>query len=155
MKDNYLRAVNLLFKLEGYKSNVQGDPGHLTIWGITETYYPDIVKKMIPMSPTMAMECAIQFYKHEFWDAHKLNDVPYPLDIIAFCMIVNSHKEGELLLNSVILDIHPVETDWRNYLYNFLCFYIDLWKKDKTREKFLYGWKNRTKILWDMFNNVQ
>lgn len=155
MKENFTLASDLLFELEGYKSDIKEDRGGKTIWGITEKWYPDIVAKMVKMTPEITKEAARQFYKSEYWNPHKLDDIDYPLDIIAFCMIVNSHKEGEELLSQIVLDLHPVCEDWRKYLFKFLCFYIDIWRKTPTNAKFLYGWKNRVNILWDKFDKEE
>jgi hypothetical protein len=164
MKDNYVKATPILFKLEGFTSEVKGDKGGRTIFGITEKWFPEIVRIMSLAGKERAEQLAIEFYKKEFWDKHKLDDVGYPLDIISFCMIVNSHMQGEQLLKEVITDLHPVGEDWINYLMGFLKFYKQIVRKSctkcciskkiddsKCQRKFEDGWFNRVFTLWEMF----
>jgi lysozyme family protein len=63
MKENYDRAFPILCELEGLESNVKGDPGGRTIWGITDKWFPTDVASMTRLSPEGARKYAEVFYK--------------------------------------------------------------------------------------------
>ncbi len=154
MKESYSIAIDTLFDLEGYKSNVKGDRGGRTIWGITERWWPKDVERMVAMTPKDSKEYAKNFYLKHFWTPHDLDNVPYPLDVVSFCMIVNSHVKGKELLKEALMDLHPTEVDWRDYLLSFMEFYQRIADKDPSQAKFRDGWFNRAFKLWNKFKEV-
>lgn len=165
VKENRDKAFDVLCGLEGYKSNMVGDRGGRTIWGITERYFPRDIAAMENMTMEESKTYARSLYAREFWDKHKLDDVPFPLDVISFCMIVNSVKEGDTLLHTCLADLHPTGEDWRNYIIAFQEFYkaivragnkkccvLKMCDQPKCQRKFEDGWFNRVFTLWHKFN---
>jgi lysozyme family protein len=147
MTDNFDRAFAMLCQFEGYISDLKGDPGGYTIWGITERWYPDDVKKMASMSPAESKEYAKGFYKRNFWDVLGCDSLPLPLDIIAFDTSVNCGiKTAKKLLNET--------RDWKDYLYKRLFYYTLLVKEKPQMKDFLRGWLNRCLSLWTAFKGV-
>jgi hypothetical protein len=140
---DFEKAFLILCSLEGYSSSVTGDPGKLTVWGITETYYPDDVKKMINMSPEEAKEYAKGFYLNKYWNRFQCDSMSYPYNIIFFCMVVNMENAAKKARN---------ETDnWRDFLFKCQLYYNSLVEAKKDMAKFFRGWINRTLKLWSIF----
>lgn len=140
MKDNYDKAFLILCQLEGYSSNLKGDTGGRTIWGITEKWFPDDVKAMSGMNETQSREYAKVFFIREFWSKLGCDALPYPLDIVAFCQGVNSLAAAKKILAET--------NDWKDYLFKFQTYYSKLVDVKPANRDFFRGWINRTLSLW-------
>lgn len=142
-QENYNKAGDILFQLEGYSSNLKGDTGGRTIWGITEKWYPDEVKVMLNMSSEESKAYAREFYRREFWDKLGCDALEFPLDIIAFCQSVNSFEVAKKILNET--------KNWKDFLFNFQIYYSKLVEVKPQNKEFFRGWINRTLTLWNKF----
>lgn len=89
MDENFDAAFDLLCKLEGYSSNVAGDPGGRTIWGVAERYFPAEVAAMSAMPADAARAYAKGFYRKTFWDRCKCGTMGSPMDMAVFICAVN------------------------------------------------------------------
>ena len=65
MTSSYERAFTMLCQFEGYSSDVKGDSGGLTIFGITERWFPNDVKAMLEMSYVAAFDSARDALREE------------------------------------------------------------------------------------------
>ena len=74
---------------EGYISDVAGDPGGYTIFGISTAYNPDAVKVMKGMDKDAAREYAAKYYLNKYWLHNGCDDLPWPLDLVHFDCCVN------------------------------------------------------------------
>ena len=89
MEKDFPEAMAFTEHWEGYKSNIVGDVGGRTIYGICERYFPKEVAAMVNMTAQDARAYAEAFYRKEFWDHCGCDDLPYPLDVVAFDCSVN------------------------------------------------------------------
>lgn len=114
---HFAEALKVVLKHEGYLSNVKGDAGGLTKYGLSYRYLSALVKQ----DPKLAAEIDINhnhvldtydvynlsvaeassIYKKEFWDKYQFNQVKYaPLAIKLFDLSVNmGHGEVIKLLS--------------------------------------------------------
>ena len=69
MKENFDKSFTLLCGFEGFSSDVIGDPGGRTIWGIAERYFPEDVKTMAAMTAGDARAYAKAWYKKNVWNS--------------------------------------------------------------------------------------
>lgn len=144
MQENFERAFSMLCEFEGYTSDLKGDTGGHTIWGISERWFPDDVKAMITMLPDQSREYAKAFYLREFWSKLNCDALPLPLDTIVFDTGVNCGlKTAKKLISET--------RDWKDYLYKRLFYYTLLVHEKPEQLKFLRGWVNRCLSLWIKF----
>jgi hypothetical protein len=141
MKENYPRFFSWLCGFEGYDSNVKGDPGGRTIWGVSERYFPNEVKAMLAMSQEEAKQYAYDFYKKTFWDANNCDLLPAPLDVIHADTCVNPGP-------AVARKIYNETRDWKDYLFKRIGYYSLKVQEDPDKAKFFRGWVNRCITLW-------
>jgi histone deacetylase complex regulatory component SIN3 len=147
MTENFYKAFELLLSLEGYRSDVHGDPGGRTIFGVTEKWYPEHIKAMETMTPDQARIYARDVvYKPLYWDKLNCDTLAYPLDIIAFCQGVNALNVARKILNET--------SDWKDFLFKFLSYYSRLCAEKPDLIKFLRGWLNRCVTLWLKFKEI-
>lgn len=89
VQGNYSRAFVFVVGMEGYKSDDPNDPGGRTIWGISEKHHPEVVAKIWDMPADKAKKEAEKFYRAEYWNAVRGDDLPDGHDIMAFDAAVN------------------------------------------------------------------
>ena len=149
MIENYERAFNMLCQFEGHTSDVKGDAGGRTIWGISERWFPGDIEAMKDMTPDKSRAYAKEFYKREFWDNLGCDALSLPIDIIAFDTAVNCgvHTAKKILIES--------KSDWKDYIYRRLFYYSLLVKEKPDQIKFLRGWLNRCLSLWMHFKEAK
>lgn len=135
-EDLYNEAFDLLMQLEGYHSDHTADPGGRTIWGISERYFPEDVKKMAEMSPEEAKEYAKQFYAKRFW---KEFDDPL-LSAVSFLVAVNTAVP--------ILKVQKEGGGWRDVLLEAVEYYCNLVEKRPSLRQFFRGWINRINTIY-------
>jgi lysozyme family protein len=141
MKESFDKAFDQLCIFEGYSSNLKGDPGGRTLWGIAEKYHPHEVALMLNMTPDDAKAYAKAFYEREYWDALGCDDLPAPLDAICFDTAVNPGP-------SVARKILNETRDWKDFLFKRLFYYSTDVQTHPEKEKFFRGWVNRCLTLW-------
>lgn len=145
MKENFDRAFDQLCVFEGYSSNLSGDPGGRTLWGIAERYHPREIALMSAMSSDDAKAYAKAFYEQEYWEVLGCDDLPAPLDMICFDTAVNpGPTAARKILNET--------KDWKDFLFKRLLHYSMDVQAHPEREKFLRGWVNRCLTLWGKHN---
>ena len=138
MKETFDKAFDQLCIFEGYSSNVHGDPGGRTLWGIAEKYHPHEVSLMLNMTPDDAKAYAKAFYEKEYWDALGCDDLPAPLDMICFDTAVNPGP-------SVVRKILTETQDWKDFLFKRLFYY---YLTEAHPEKNSSGMGHRCLTLW-------
>jgi lysozyme family protein len=136
MNDNYATAFDTLMWLEGYKSDVAGDSGGLTIWGITERWWPADVKKMQEMAPEDAKQYARRFYYDHYWLPNHCDVRLAPDDTITFCIAVNNGMKQ-----------YDADT-WEGDLLGSVERYLTIVEKNPSQMKFFKGWMSRVVKLW-------
>lgn len=139
MRGNYREAFDTLMCLEGYKSRVPGDRGGLTIWGITERWWPEDVRKMKIMEPGQSKEYAREFYLRNFWIPNKCDERDRPDDIITFTIAVNNGMKQ-----------YDADT-WEGDLLGSVERYLEIVDGNPSQMKFLRGWLRRVVTLWKTY----
>lgn len=138
MINSFSKAIDFTLQWEGGYSNNPADPGKETNFGISKKSYPhlDIAN--------LTREQAIEIYRRDYWDALGCDDLPYPLDIIAFdtsvnCGVARTKKWMEQANgNSIALFMRRME----HYTY--------LVRVNKKFLGFLSGWLNRMIDLYKL-----
>jgi len=93
MIENFEKAFKLLMKLEGYASNLPGDPGGDTILGVTSKFYPDVYAELkSALTPDKTIPIAKNFYYKEFWLRYNCDMLPDKIDILYFVTAVNTPR---------------------------------------------------------------
>ena len=136
--DNFDRAMDFVFKWEGYRSDHPNDPGGLTMLGLSSRYYPGEVSEMAAAPEPRAREIAREVYRREYWDRCGCAGLDYPLDIIVMDTAVNMGV-------SRALELKECAAGWQDYLFKRIARYADIGRK---RPEFLRGWINRVLDLY-------
>lgn len=150
MRDNFDKAFLMLCNYEGYSSDLKGDPGGRTIWGVSERYFPLDLDAMSKLTPEGAKAYARSFYKMKFWDALNCDDIPQPYDMIVFDAAVNPgpHFARKAFMES---SNACLGCRWRDFLFKRIFYYILLVGEQPAKLQFLKGWINRTLTAWVKF----
>lgn len=133
MRENFDKAITLLFDLEGYISDDPNDKGGFTKWGISQKYHPDI------NVPKLTREEAIEIYRKEYWEKAGCDELTYPLDVCLFIQAVNL---------GMIARTYMAQS---NGLLDFFMLNLNHYatRTKVQREVFLTGWCNRLIRLWE------
>lgn len=105
MRETWPGARDMVLILEG-KDEITNDPddrGGLTKWGISQRAHPDVD------IVNLTEEDAVEIYKRKYWDSIRADELPYPLDVLAFDMSVN-HGPGRAVrfLQSTVNGVLPL-----------------------------------------------
>lgn len=136
MTDLFDKCFDFLCELEGFSSNVDGDPGGRTIWGVSERYFPDDLNRMTALSPQEAREYAKEFYKKHFWvdlGDPKITAASFLMSVNAIAPAKKAIKEGRT---------------WEGLLIAYLEYYVKLCQQNPGLFKFFKGWCNRIIRVW-------
>lgn len=136
MTETFPKAVAFVLKWEKWKSNIPGDKGGPTIWGVSSYWFPEDYKKMVGMSMEESREYAKEFYRREFWNQTGCDGWEWPLDILVFNCAVNQGKKLAISLLARSKD------DWRDYLFRQMQAYVNI------KGQVMEGWLNRTIELY-------
>lgn len=92
MKKNFEYSLELLLKHEGGFVDHPKDPGGMTNLGVTRAAYEQYMKGPVTEAEMRALTPKIvaPFYKTEYWDKGRLDDMPSGLDFFCFDWGVNS-----------------------------------------------------------------
>jgi len=146
MRENFEKALNFVLKWEGGYSNDPRDPGGLTIYGISMKSHPNAVKKMDELwkqgKKQEALNIAKEIYRKNYWDKIKGDDLPFPLDFVAFDTAVNMGVGACQQLLS------QANGDWKDYLFLRINRYKEIALANKNAQAFLLGWLNRVMDLY-------
>lgn len=145
MKETFEKALKFVLKWEGGYSNNPNDPGGLTIYGISQRSYPNEVAKMNELwkqgKKQEALNIAKEIYRKNYWNKIKGDELPYPLDFVAFDTAVNMGVGACQRLLS------QANGDWKQLLFLRLLRYIRLATANPKLAIFLQGWANRVADL--------
>jgi hypothetical protein len=140
MIENFDRCFEFIMRWEGYKSNILVDAGGRTIFGISERYWPQVVKQLWDMPKAEARIEAKEFYREHYWQPAGCNVFSWPMDLIIFDTAVNMGLTRALLLSAG--DNKP-----ESYFMRRIRYYVAISKGSQL--VFLRGWINRVLALWD------
>lgn len=143
MKENFDKSFTLLCGFEGFSSDVIGDPGGRTIWGIAERYFPEDVKTMAAMTAGDARAYAKAWYKKNVWDKLGCDDRPFPMDMAVFDCGVNP---GTGFVTRSLPDCK----DWKDLLFRREDYYLSEIGAEASKKMFEDGWFHRVVKLWKL-----
>jgi lysozyme family protein len=138
VKTNYDSAIKFVLFYEKYRSDVKGDPGGLTIWGICTRYWPDVVARMNAMTEDGSRTHASAFYRSIYWDVIGADDLPDLMDIVLFDCAVNQGA-------GIAKQIKNYAKDWRDAL----ILRVDKYDDASFFDRFGRGWDKRIVSLRD------
>lgn len=139
-------------------TNVSGDRGGLTKYGITEVRYPKLDIK------NLTYDDAIAIYERDYWPDAKADQLPRPLNMLTYDLCVTSGPKNafRVLQRAVgttddgLWGPKTKEASWkacdstpkmltavRLFTEKRIAFYQAIVKNDSTQAKFLNGWINR------------
>lgn len=147
MRKNYDKGFDFVIKWERYISNIPGDRGGLTIWGVASAFWPNEVSAMQKMSKEESLAYVKRdFYIKNFWLPCGCDELHYPLDIVVFDTAVNCGVSRAL---KFLADTRA-RRNWINYLMLRTKFYID-----SPQEAMDDGWINRVLDLYWILRNEE
>ncbi len=144
------KAFPLLMKQEGYSmTNVQGDKGGLTKFGIAQSAHPglDIARLTEAEAQTI--------YASEYWAPAKCSDLKTELQYIHFSMSVNMGVGGAArvlqsacnVLKDGIIGSGTLQAAEKISIQDYAIACVEKYKgiveADGSQAKFLKGWENR------------
>ena len=147
---DFLKAFQIILELEGGYSDVSGDLGGKTNFGITATLFKNWLKnKKLPDQDikTITIEQAQQIYYEEFWKRANCDNYNFPLNLVIFDAAVHS---GPSRIKSFLQYLQSLNTDQKIALDILMLRFIQLKVlSDKpSQQKFKNGWYNRLHKLF-------
>lgn len=134
-ENRFKQAIEFTLKWEGGYVNNPNDPGGETNFGISKASYPeeDIAG--------MILARAVEIYKRDYWDAHLLDSMDFPLCLCVFDAYVQHRPKtvGRLLEAS--------GGDWKAFLEQRRIYYLSLISKNPALGTFKRGWMRRINDL--------
>lgn len=161
MKENWVKSLELLLKHEGGFVDDPHDRGSQTNMGISKKSYPNEDIK------NLTVERAGEFYKRDYWNPMKCDNLPSGIDFLIFDFGVNSGsitaiKTLQRALNrfgcNLVCDgfigkrtLAKAEELGRSIITDLLnerrIFYDKIIQNDPSQERFRRGWMNRVDNL--------
>ncbi|MGC2423172.1 MAG: glycosyl hydrolase 108 family protein [Nitrospirota bacterium] len=141
MSRQFDKSFSVVVGEEGYESRLRGDPGGLTIFGISGRYYPDLVRRMMAMSREDALKAAKNQYEHDYWNPAGCDELFWPMCLLVFDTAVNMGEETakHMLAQS--------GGDWNSFMGIRRLRYETIAKSRPEQARFLPGWLNRLSNL--------
>ena len=139
-------------------TNVSGDRGGLTKYGITEAQYPNLDIK------NLTYDEAIAIYERDYWPSIHADELPRPLNALTYDLNVTSGPKNAIRIlqravgstDDGIWGPKTKQASWdacsntpdmlaavRLFTEKRIAFYQAIVKNDSTQAKFLNGWINR------------
>jgi len=138
-------AYQFTMKAEGGKANHKADKGGATLNGVSSRYHPVVYKKLKELIQSGKTEEAAafrkDFYKREFWDKIKGDQLPYEMAKAAFdtAVIGGPGLARKLLTRS--------DGDVNRFLDLRQAHHDRVAQTDVTQKAFIRGWTNRVNAL--------
>lgn len=158
MKSNFDGAFNHVMQSEGGYSNDPLDPGGETNLGVTKKAWAAYLGRPVKDGEMAALTAPIvkPFYKSQYWDKLRGDDLPYGLDYLAFDFAVNAgvHQSALFLQRGVGAKADGIigkdtlyriaQANSRLLILGFTnqkeLFYREIAQQKPSQVKFLKGW---------------
>jgi len=95
------RAVAFVLDMEGEDSNLAGDAGGVTRFGISKRAYPQLD------IPNLTQAQAIAIYRRDYWDKLRCGELPNGLDLLLFDAAVNEGPSTAARMLQNVLKMVP------------------------------------------------
>jgi lysozyme family protein len=143
-------AVQFVLNEEGPSSNLPGDPGGLTRWGISSRLYPQV------LDPRFSRGDAIAIYWKDYWVRCKCDQMPPAVGLLVLNCAVNqgqetaikilqralSVKEDGILGSATFAALHTAATAVLSD--EFAAHQLLYYSRDRQFAEFGLGWMRRT-----------
>ena len=146
MNKNYDKAFEFIMKWEGYKSDDPDDSGGRTIFGISERFHPETVKRLWDLPKAEAREEAKIFYKVEYWDRYRCGGYADGEDVFFFDCYINMKPSDVGIIRESIFKLGYGLAD---PFFARMRLYSQKVKEKPIKIKYLRGWLNRVIDLWE------
>lgn len=145
MNYGFEEAFEFVLGVEGPQSNLKGDPGGWTIWGIASKWHPKEVAAMAEAiqsgHPEIAKAIAKRVYFNDYWLTAGCDHLPWPMSLVIFDSSVNHDPKTAKHFGQV------AKGDWRQVLVQREAYYDMLARKNAYGKSCLHGWINRLNKL--------
>ena len=142
MKESFLEAIAFTFQEEGFLSSDKW--GGATVFGVARDYWPkdyDAIMTLIRKGDKAgAVAYATEFYRRNMWNRIHADDLPHPLDVVAFDSSVNPGPGW-------CVEALKQTQDWRKLLDERESYYEERARHNPEKKKDLKGWGNRCDAL--------
>ena len=141
--NNFRKSLQFVLKWEGGYSEVPGDRGGATKWGITQASYDGWrTGKGYNCRPVALLTAdeASDIYAEKYWDAVGCDAVDFPECTVVFDTAVNM---GPGVARSLLQSTDTVQ----DYLDARKARYLAIIDRNPSQQKFLRGWLNRLNDL--------
>lgn len=142
MEANFDKIMEFIFKWEGWHSDIPGDAGGKTVWGITERVYPEEFPALWDMSKEDSKVRAKFLFRRDYWDKINGDDLPNGVDALVMDTCVNMGKFFALQLKPLSLSDGIMER---------LNRYTNI-AAQGNNIKFLRGWFRR---VYDLYQFIK
>ena len=136
MKESFDKAFAFVIGAEGKLTDDPKDPGGLTKYGISHRAYPTVDIRNLTLDDAKAI------YRLDYWDKCDCDNLPYPLDVVAFDTAVNM---GVSVAKKLAGEKGTIE--------QFLLHRLSLYAGMKNFNIYGRGWVNRVLNLYSTFNH--
>jgi lysozyme family protein len=162
MNTNFEAAFQATMRREGgfVLHNVQGDRGGQTYAGIARNFHPNWSGwAFVDRGETPPTELVREFYKREFWDKLRCDDLPARTAAHIFDFGVNAGIRTAVRLAQIVCGATPdgvigprtvaalqamPESEFEMaYTIAKISRYAEIVNRDRSQSKFLLGWINR------------
>jgi lysozyme family protein len=161
MKQNFDRSLSRVLASEGGYSNIASDHGGETNLGVTKQAWAEYLGRDIQAGEMAALtrDVVQPFYKTQYWDKCRCDDLPAGLDYLVFDFAVNAGpvRSIKFLQQSLGVVVDGVmgpgtlaaatKADPKRAIEQFSetkeRFYKGLVDRDPSQQKFIHGWLAR------------
>lgn len=153
MKESWDKAYAYLISpsCEGFESQLTGDHGGYTVFGISSHWYPGVVASIKHAleagDHAGALKITEDFYHENYWLPEGCDDMATPLDIYVFVEAVNT--EGARCHK--MRDLAKMSGSPQKFLDACLDHYKGIVEDHPDQGRFLKGWQNRLDNLAKAF----
>lgn len=156
----FLKCADFVFEREGNGkvTNIPGDKGGLTKWGIAEKYNPQLTRVQIM---NLTKDQALQIYHKKYWEPSKSGKMAWPLTLINFdsAILCGPERTAKFLQEALkvkidgIIGIQTMQALEKVNPKITALRVLAIRKKyhesrsEEQKNKFLKGWLNRIKLL--------
>jgi len=140
MIENRQKAIKLLWKLEGFSSNLPDDDP--TILGVNSRFHPDTYNELKAHSsdPEACFKIAEIFYFKNFWLRYNCDALPDKIDILYFVTAVNTPRGEKMMALSI--------DNFENECLDAILYYSQTKNTDNRK----LGLINRVLRVWQALN---
>lgn len=153
MKENYTKWLNQILgkQIEGGYVNDPKDPGGPTNHGVTQRVYNSWrLKNGLKAQGVQncTVEEASKIFENLYWDVVKADELPEPLDLIAFDCAINQGPGDCLKMLVNVSQVEDIEEKCKKMMQLRKDDYDQC--SPTLKQRFYHGWMNRLDYIWKL-----